>query len=68
MIAQQEKARQLQEIFKALQKQKDEQATDSTAGAAQPTAGTSDGTQKKKKKKNKKKAAEPEEAEAAPAK
>jgi len=65
MIAQQEKARQLQEIFKTLQKQKEQQAADPTAEEAQPAAGAQDGAQKKKKKKNKKKATDPEEAEPA---
>ena len=68
MIAQQEKARQLQEIFKTLQKQKEAQAGDATGQEPQPAAGAQDGGQKKKKKKNKKKATDPEEAEAEPAK
>ena len=68
MIAQQEKARQLQEIFKSLQKQKEQQATDPAGEEPQPAADAQDGTQKKKKKKSKKKATDPEEAEAEPAK
>ena len=68
MIAQQEKARQLQEIFKTLQKQKEAQGGEPTGEQPQPAAGTQDASQKKKKKKNKKKATGPEEAEAEPAK
>ena len=68
MIAQQEKAKQLQEIFKTLQKQKEQQASDPAAEDAQPATSAQDGAQKKKKKKNKKKTAGPEEAEAEPAK
>jgi|TARA_B110001450_G_scaffold225178_1_gene223213 hypothetical protein len=66
MIAQQEKARQLQEIFKTLQKQKEAAGGEPAGQEPQPAASAQDSTQKKKKKKNKKKATDPEEAEAEP--